>query len=103
MFSRLIFGLENGLVVIDYLNQSILMNTATVDLYGTMDPFQRTSISPKRRGTSNDVNSDDLNAADYQVNIFRMIFLSLEYLFFKKIHISMNETCFSLALFIGFS
>ena len=65
---RLIFGLENGLVVIDYLSQSILMNMATADLYGTMDPFQRTSVSPRRRGTSNDPNNEDLTSADYQVN-----------------------------------
>ena len=66
---RLIFGLENGLVVIDYVSQSILMNMATADLYGTMDPFQRTSVSPRRRGTSNDPNNDDLTGADFQVNI----------------------------------
>ena len=45
------------------------MNMATGDLYGTMDPFQRTSISPKRRGP-NDSNTDDLTSADHQVNIF---------------------------------
>lgn len=65
---RLIFGLENGLVVIDYLSQSILMNMVTADLYGTMDPFQRTSVSPRRRGPSNDPNNEDLTSADYQVN-----------------------------------
>jgi len=71
--NRLIFGLENGLVVVDYLSQSILMNMATGDLYGTMDPFQRTSISPKRRGPSNDFNNDDLTPGDYQVNIICFI------------------------------
>jgi hypothetical protein len=77
--NRLIFGLENGLVVIDYLSQSILMNMATGDLYGTMDPFQRTSVSPKRRGPSNDLNNDDLTAADYQVNIFVFIFFCFRF------------------------
>jgi hypothetical protein len=84
LLHRLIFGLENGLVVIDYFSQSVLMNMATGDLYGTMDPFQRTSASPKRRGTTNDVNNDDLTPADYQVNIFRLICLSLGLLFFKN-------------------
>ncbi|UJR23337.1 hypothetical protein I4U23_026351 [Adineta vaga] len=65
-YSLLIFGLDNGLVVVDYLSQSILMNMATSDLYGTMDPFQRTTTSPKRRGPSNDMNNDDLNSTDYQ-------------------------------------
>jgi hypothetical protein len=80
---RLIFGLENGLVVVDYLSQSILMNMATGDLYGTMDPFQRTSISPKRRGTSNDFNNDDLTPSDYQVNIIFFILFSLDFFFLK--------------------
>lgn len=71
----MIFGLENGLVVVDYLSQSILMNMATSDLYGTMDPFQRTTVSPKRRGPSNDTNSDDATPTDHQVNIvFSAIF-----------------------------
>jgi hypothetical protein len=64
---RLVFGLDNGLVVIDFLSKSILMNMATADLYGTMDPFQRTTASPKRRGPSNDFNNDDSTNADYQV------------------------------------
>lgn len=66
--ARLIFGLDNGLVVVDFLSQSILMNMATADLYGTMDPFHRTTTSPKRRGPSNDSNNDDSTASDYQVN-----------------------------------
>ncbi|CAF4065954.1 unnamed protein product [Rotaria sp. Silwood2] len=68
-YGLLILGLENGLVVIDYLSKSILMNMATADLYGTMDPFQRTTVtatSPKRRGTSNDSNNDDILSADCQ-------------------------------------
>ncbi|CAF1230907.1 unnamed protein product [Adineta steineri] len=65
-YGLLIFGLENGLVVVDYLSQSILMNMATSDLYGTMDPFQRTTVSPKRRGTANDCNNDDPSSGDYQ-------------------------------------
>ena len=66
----MIFGLENGLVVIDYLSQFILMNMATGDLYGTMDPFQRAALSPKRRGPSNDSNNDESNvfSYEYQVN-----------------------------------
>ncbi|CAF1035478.1 unnamed protein product [Rotaria sp. Silwood1] len=65
-FGLLILGLENGLVVIDYLSKSILMNMATADLYGTMDPFQRTIMSPKRHGTSNDINNDEPMSSDHQ-------------------------------------
>jgi hypothetical protein len=69
---RLIFGLENGLVVIDYLIKTILMNMVTSDLYGTMDPFQRATLSPKRRGPSNESNNDESNvfSYEYQVNYF---------------------------------
>ncbi|UJR25564.1 hypothetical protein I4U23_006909 [Adineta vaga] len=65
-YGLLIFGLENGLVVIDFLSQFILMNMATADLYGTMDPFQRATSSPKRRGTSNESNNDDSNTFSYE-------------------------------------
>lgn len=42
------------------------MNMVTSDLYGTMDPFQRATSSPKRRvGTSNDPNNDDSNVFSY--------------------------------------
>ncbi len=77
---RLIFGLENGLVVIDYLIKTILMNMVTSDLYGTMDPFQRATLSPKRRGPSNELNNDESNifSYEYQVNYFiQKIFLFL--------------------------
>ncbi|CAF3672239.1 unnamed protein product [Rotaria sordida] len=66
-YGLLIFGLENGLVVIDYLSKYILMNMVTSDLYGTMDPFQRATSSPKRRiGPSTDSNNDDLNTFSYE-------------------------------------
>ncbi|CAF3541913.1 unnamed protein product [Rotaria sordida] len=66
-YGLLIFGLENGLVVIDYLSKYILMNMVTSDLYGTMDPFQRATSSPKRRiGPSTDLNNDDLNTFSYE-------------------------------------
>ena len=78
LYFRLIFGLENGLVVVDYLSKFILMNMATSDLYGTMDPFQRATSSPKRRGTSNESNNDDSNtfSYEYQVKSLVCFFLS---------------------------
>ena len=66
---RLVFGLENGLVVVDFLSKSILMNMATGDLYGTMDPFQRATSSPKRRGPSNDSNHDDASTFSYEYQV----------------------------------
>ena len=69
--TRLIFGLENGLVVVDYLSQFVLMNMATADLYGTMDPFLRASSSPKRRGQMNDSNLDDSSIFNYEHQVNR--------------------------------
>lgn len=60
------------------------MNMVTSDLYGTMDPFQRIPLSPKRRtGTSNDLNTDELNSFpyEYQVNYSIRIWL-----FFRDIY-----------------
>ena len=75
---RLIFGLENGLVVVDYLSQFVLMNLATADLYGTMDPFQRATSSPKRRGPNSDSALDDSGVFSYdQVNFVVVVSLSL--------------------------
>ncbi len=89
VYNRLIFGLENGLVVIDYLSQFILMNMATGDLYGTMDPFQRAALSPKRRGPSNDSNNDESNvfSYEYQVKKSHQFFSCVFFL----LHINKNE------------
>jgi hypothetical protein len=69
LIDRLIFGLENGLVVIDFLSKYILMNMTTGDLYGTMDPFQRATLSPKRRGQSSEANNDDSNIFSYEYQV----------------------------------
>lgn len=55
---------------------------ATADLYGTMDPFQRTVVSPKRRGPSYDFNNDDPNYTDYPV-IIVLFYLFLFRISFK--------------------
>jgi hypothetical protein len=93
---RLIFGLENGLVVIDYLSKFILMNMATGDLYGTSDPFQRAALSPKRRGPSNDSNNDDSNSFsyEYQVNYPKILFFFLNVVILsdKKIRIHISSS-----------
>jgi hypothetical protein len=54
------------------------MNTVTSDLYGTMDPFQRATLSPKRRGPSNESNNDESNmfSYEYQVKLFHINFSS---------------------------
>ncbi|RWS07834.1 syntaxin-binding protein 5-like isoform X9, partial [Dinothrombium tinctorium] len=44
----LAYGNENGLVIIDLIQKSIVVNIATFELYGTADPFQRYLKSPKR-------------------------------------------------------
>ena len=61
--------MENGLVVIDYLSKYILMNMITGDLYGTMDPFQRATLSPKRRETTS---NEDSNIFSYEYQVIKI-------------------------------
>lgn len=75
--NRLIFGLENGVVVVDFLSQFILMNMATGDLYGTSDPFQRTALSPKRRGPSTDLNNEESNVFSYEYQVTKKLKFNL--------------------------
>lgn len=50
--SSLAFGNCNGLAVVDYLQKTILLCMSTLDLYGTADPYQRLTRSPRRNRQS---------------------------------------------------
>lgn len=43
-----VFGNTNGLVVVDYLQKTVLLNLSTVELYGSSDPYQRQPRSPRK-------------------------------------------------------
>jgi len=45
---RLSYGNESGLVIVDIVQRTCLLNMGTPDLYGTADPYQRAPKSPKR-------------------------------------------------------
>ena len=60
------------------------MNMATADLYGTMDPFQRATSSPKRRGTSNESNNDDTNIFSYEYPVNNIFYCKYFFRFFSK-------------------
>uniref|UniRef100_A0A8K9VCE5 Syntaxin-binding protein 5-like n=1 Tax=Oncorhynchus mykiss TaxID=8022 RepID=A0A8K9VCE5_ONCMY len=45
-------SLCNGLVVVDYIQKTILMCVSTLDLYGAADPYQRLTRSPRKNRQS---------------------------------------------------
>ncbi|XP_069961369.1 syntaxin-binding protein 5 isoform X2 [Cherax quadricarinatus] len=51
-YGLLSYGNENGLVIVDYIAKSCLLNMGTPDLYGAADPYQRVPRSPKRNESS---------------------------------------------------
>ncbi|XP_071549214.1 syntaxin-binding protein 5 isoform X4 [Panulirus ornatus] len=66
-YGLLSYGNESGLVIVDYIAKSCLLNMGTPDLYGAADPYQRVPRSPKRNESSKDEercrspSSDQLN------------------------------------------
>uniref|UniRef100_A0A8C4X6K7 Syntaxin-binding protein 5-like n=1 Tax=Erpetoichthys calabaricus TaxID=27687 RepID=A0A8C4X6K7_ERPCA len=42
------FGNCNGLAVVDFIQKTVLLSMATIDLYGSSDPYQRQPRSPRR-------------------------------------------------------
>lgn len=42
------YGNESGIVIVDIIQKSPLLNIGTPDLYGSADPYQRVPRSPKR-------------------------------------------------------
>ncbi|XP_034042698.1 syntaxin-binding protein 5-like isoform X9 [Thalassophryne amazonica] len=51
-YGLLAFGNCNGLAVVDYIQKTILLCVATLDLYGAADPYQRLTRSPRRNRQS---------------------------------------------------
>ncbi|XP_053087738.1 syntaxin-binding protein 5a isoform X1 [Pangasianodon hypophthalmus] len=47
-YGLVVFGNTNGLVVVDYLQKTVLLNLNTVELYGSSDPYQRQPRSPRK-------------------------------------------------------
>ncbi|GAA6086644.1 syntaxin-binding protein 5a isoform X1, partial [Tachysurus ichikawai] len=47
-YGLVVFGNTNGLVVVDYLQKTVLLNLSTVELYGSGDPYQRQPRSPRK-------------------------------------------------------
>lgn len=45
---RLAYGLDNGIVIVDFVQKCVLLNISTADMYGSADPYQRAPRSPKR-------------------------------------------------------
>ncbi len=44
----MVFGTVTGVVIVDIMQKTCLLNMGTPDLYGSCDPYQRTPRSPKK-------------------------------------------------------
>lgn len=55
---RLAYGLENGIVIVDFIQKCVLLNISTADMYGSADPYQRAPRSPKRTTALSETASD---------------------------------------------
>ncbi|KAI7808875.1 putative syntaxin-binding protein 5-like, partial [Triplophysa rosa] len=51
-YGLLALGNCNGLAVVDYLQKTVLLCMSTVELYGSSDPFQRLTRSPRKNRQS---------------------------------------------------
>jgi syntaxin-binding protein 5 len=47
-YGLLAYGLDNGIVIVDFIQKCVLLNISTADMYGSADPYQRAPRSPKR-------------------------------------------------------
>ncbi|XP_042077724.1 syntaxin-binding protein 5-like isoform X11 [Haplochromis burtoni] len=54
-YGLLAFGNCNGLAVVDYLQKTVILCMSTLDLYGSTDPYQRLTRSPRRNRQSTSV------------------------------------------------
>jgi hypothetical protein len=58
VYHRMAYGTESGVVVIDIVQRSCVLNMVTPDLYGSADPYQRVPRSPKRLNESSSASED---------------------------------------------
>ena len=49
---RIAYGNESGLVIVDYIQKTCVLNMGTPELYGAADPYQRAPRSPKKGESS---------------------------------------------------
>ncbi|KPP77050.1 syntaxin-binding protein 5-like, partial [Scleropages formosus] len=47
-YSLVVFGNNNGLAIVDYLQKTVVLNMGTQELYGSSDPYQRQPRSPRK-------------------------------------------------------
>ncbi|XP_066952270.1 syntaxin-binding protein 5 isoform X2 [Macrobrachium rosenbergii] len=74
-YGLLSYGNESGLVIVDYIAKSCLLNMGTPELYGNADPYQRVPRSPKRADSSKEDErckspSSDQDVKDIGASVF---------------------------------
>ncbi|CAL4082353.1 unnamed protein product, partial [Meganyctiphanes norvegica] len=57
-YGLLSYGNESGLVIVDYIQKTCILNMGTPELYGSADPYQRVPKSPKRTDSSSKEGED---------------------------------------------
>uniref|UniRef100_A0A4W5MU17 Syntaxin binding protein 5L n=1 Tax=Hucho hucho TaxID=62062 RepID=A0A4W5MU17_9TELE len=88
-YGLLAFGTCNGLVVVDYIQKTILMCVSTLDLYGAADPYQRLTCSPRKNRQP--------HTSDDGVGCFCFLTLS------RSLDCSLSLPLFSLSLSLALS
>ncbi|XP_037097045.1 syntaxin-binding protein 5 isoform X6 [Syngnathus acus] len=66
-YGLVVFGNSNGMAVVDYLQQTLLLNLGTSELYGASEPYQRQPCSPRKARQPSGAlcdSSDGPNAAE---------------------------------------
>lgn len=71
---RIAYGNENGLVIVDYIQNTCLLNMGTPELYGAADPYQRVPRSPKKADSKDKDDDRDRSPSSDQVNWLPHIF-----------------------------
>ena len=76
------YGNDGGLVVVDFVQKSVLLSMATADLYSSADPYTRLPRSPKRPNDSHktDVEESCRSPSSDQVNSSKNLLIKLRLL-----------------------
>lgn len=67
------YGTEYGLVIVDIVQKTCLLNIASPDLYGAQDPYARTPRSPKRTDASRDEQARSPSIDQVCRNLFELV------------------------------
>lgn len=94
LYCRLSYGNESGLVIVDYIAKTCILNMGTPELYGSADPYQRVPRSPKRNESNKEdercrsPSSDQVIAKGIGMCLFYLIIFFIYLCSFTMIYLS---------------